>query len=192
MRSNISDQDLTDYALDELDSEQRLYVESMLAVSEECRNDVYEMIDLAMSLEKGFDRESGRLPGELTPEQREKLITFKPRPRYVQTAAAIVAIAAAVAFAFTHPAFWQMPDGAQHVARVSTQVSNYVVDAVTPEDGIDFGGQLANWTQLAEDPVLKKWFTSEWFSGEHAGASASLGATPAWDSMPRTSIEAMP
>jgi hypothetical protein len=194
MRSNVSDQDLTDYALNELDSEQRIYVESMLAVSEECRNDVYEMIDVAMLLEKGFEREGAKLSGEvgeLTAEQREKLIAFRAKPRYFQTTAAVIAAAAAVAFAITNPALWQVPGSAQKVAQVSTQVSNYVVDAVTPNDGIDFVGQLANVKQLADDPVLKKWFDSEWFSGDH-GQSASLGGVSAWDSMPRTSFEAMP
>ncbi len=192
MRSEISDQDLTDYALNELGDEQRLYVESMLAVSEECRNDVYQMIDLAMLIEKGFDREGVAVGGELTPEQRDKLITFKPRPRYFETAAAVLAAAAVAAFAVTHPTLWQVPGGAQQVARVSTQVSNYVVDAVTPDDGIDFVGQLANWTQLAEDPVLKKFFTSEWFSGDHGMQSASFGGSGAWDPMPHASFEATP
>lgn len=189
MRSNISDQDLTDYALNELESEDRLYVESMLAVSEECRHDVYEMIDLAMLIEKGFEREESKVAGELTAEQREKLITFKPRPRYVETAAAVLAAAAAVAFALSHPGLWQVPKNAQQVAMVSTQVSNYVVEAVTQEDGIDFVGQLANWKQLADDPVLKKWFDSEWFSGEHGGQAASLGGSGSWDPMPRASFE---
>ncbi|MGB8166808.1 MAG: hypothetical protein WCF18_04910 [Chthoniobacteraceae bacterium] len=192
MRSQISDQDLTDYALNELDAEHRIYVESMLAVSEECRNDVYEMIDVAMLLEKGFERESAAVSDGLTAEQREKLISFKPRPGYVETAAAIFAAAAAVAFAISHPGIWQVPGGAQQVARVSTQVSNYVVDAVTPDDGIDFVGQLANVTQLAEDPVLKKWFNSEWFSGDHGGQSASLSGGAAWDPMPRASFDVMP
>ncbi len=192
MRSQISDQDLTDYSLNELEPEQRIYVESMLAVSEECRNDVYEMIDMAMLLERGFEREAAKVPGELTVEQREKLITFRPRPRYVETAAAVFAAAAAVAFALTHPGLWQVPGGAQQVAMVSTQVSNYVVDAVTPDDGIDVVGQLANWAQLAEDPVLNKWFNSEWFAAEHGGQSASLGSGSAWDPMPRASFDVMP
>jgi len=192
VRSELAEQDLTDYALNELADDQRLYVESMLAVSDECRSDVYEMIDMAMLLEKGFEREAAKIEGELTAEQREKLIAFKPRPRYVETIAGILAAAAAVAFALSHPGLWHVNGGAQHVARVSTQVSNYVVDAVTPDDGIDFVGQLANWSQLAEDPVLKKWFTSEWFSGEHGGQSASLSGAAAWDPMPRASFDAMP
>jgi anti-sigma factor RsiW len=189
MRGAISDQDLTDYALNELGPEERLYVESMLAVSEECRNDVYQMIDVAMLLEQGFEREATAMPGELTAEQREKLIAFTPRVRYWETAAAVLAAAAAVAFAVSHPGVWQMPGGAQKVAQVSTQVSNYVVEAVRPEEGIDFGGQLANWTQLAEDPVLKKWFNSEWFSVEHGGESPSLSGTVP---MPRSSFDVMP
>ena len=192
MRSAISDQDLTDYALNELAPEERIYVESMLAVSEECRHDVYEMIDVAMLLEKGFEREAANVTEELTAEQREKLISFRPRPRYLETAAAMLAVAAAVAFALSHPGFWQVPGGAQQVAMVSTQVSNYVVEAVTPDDGIDFVGQLANWAQLAEDPVLNKWFNSEWFSAEHGGQSASLGSGSAWDPMPRASFDVMP
>ena len=56
MRGKITDQDLTNYALnDGLEPSERLYVESMLAVSEECRNDVYQMIDVATLLEKSFD-----------------------------------------------------------------------------------------------------------------------------------------
>jgi hypothetical protein len=192
VRSDISDQDLTDYALNELEPEQRIYVESMLAVSEECRNDVYEMIDMAMLLEKGFDREGAKLAGELTPEQREKLIAFKPRPRFFETAAAVLAAAAAVAFVISHPDLWQVRGGAQQIASVSKQMSKHVVEAVTPDDGIDFVGQLANVTQLAEDPVLKKWFNSEWFSGDHNTQSGSFGGGSTWDPMPRASIDVMP
>jgi hypothetical protein len=190
VRGAISDQDLTDYALNELGPEERLYVESMLAVSEECRNDVYQMIDLVQLLEKGLEREANPVPEELTAEQREKLIAFRPRPRHWETAAAVFAAAAAVAFAISHPGMWQVPGGAQKVAQVSTQVSNYVVDKVTPDEGIDFGGQLANWTQLAEDPVLKKWFNSEWFSADHGGASAGLGGAAV--AMPHASFDVMP
>ena len=74
MRGKISDQDLTDYALNELPPEERLYVESMFAVSEECRHDVYEMIELTQLMEEGFERESSKVPTLLTQEQREKLL----------------------------------------------------------------------------------------------------------------------
>jgi hypothetical protein len=188
----IPEPDLTAYALNELPQEQRLYVESMLAVSEECRADVCGLIETAMLLEQGFEREGAQVQEGLTAEQREKLINFQPRPRYFETTAALLAAAAALAFAISHPTFWHLPSGARQVARVSTQVSNYVVDAVTPDDGIDFVGQLANWSQLAEDPVLKKFFTSEWFSGEHTVQNASFNVTGSWDPMPRGSFDGMP
>ena len=189
MRGQISDQDLTDYALNELDSAQRLYIESMLAVSEECRNDVYEMIDLALLLEQGFEREQARVDEGLRPDQRASLLTVKTRPQqYVQRIAAVLAAAAVVALTFTHPGMWKWESGGVKVAQVSNQVSSYVVDAVASPDGADFGALLSNWKQLADDPILFKWFDSEWFDrGNQTAASA-----PAWDSMPRTSFEMMP
>ncbi|MEA3212521.1 MAG: hypothetical protein QOE70_5578 [Chthoniobacter sp.] len=191
MRSAISDQDLTDYALNELEANQRIYVESMLAVSEECRNDVYEMIDMAMLIEEGFEREDAKLHPGLTDEQRLKLISIRPRRRHLQKFAAVLAAAAAVALSFAHPGFWQIPGGARQVARVSSQ---YVVGAVTPDDRVDFVAQLANWKQLAEDPMLTQWFNSEWFSGEHGGQSASFSqpSLPNWDPMPRASFDVVP
>lgn len=185
MRSQISDQDLTDYALNELDPTQRLYVESMLAVSEECRNDVYEMIDMAMLIEQGFEREEAKLAETLRPEQRAALLSVKVRPRqYVHRIAAALAAAAAFAFAVAHPDLWQWQTGEGKVAKVST----YVADAMTASDGADFGNLLADWRQLADDPVLTKWFNSEWF--DHATQTAV--ATPVWDPMPRASIDMMP
>lgn len=190
MRSQISDQDLTDYALDELEPTQRIYVESMLAVSEECRNDVYEMIDMAMLIERGFEREEEKTAGMLRPEQRAALLSVKVRPRqYVTRIAASLAAAAAVTFAVLNPAAinpdlskWKSGDG--KVAKVST----YVADAMVSTESPDFGKLLADWKQLADDPVLTKWFNSEWF--DRATSTAASG--PIWDPMPRSSIEMMP
>jgi anti-sigma factor RsiW len=47
MRGRLTEQDLTDYALNELPPDERLYTESMLAVSEECRDDIYRMLELS-------------------------------------------------------------------------------------------------------------------------------------------------
>ena len=51
MNTTIPEQYLTDYALNELGPEERIYVESLLGASEEAREDVYELIDLAVVLE---------------------------------------------------------------------------------------------------------------------------------------------
>ena len=77
MRGKLSDQDLTNYALNELESRERLYVESMLAVSVECRDDVYQTIDVAQMLEEGFERETVQVTAALTPQQRLALLTLR-------------------------------------------------------------------------------------------------------------------
>ena len=126
MRGQISDQDLTDYALNELDPNERLYVESMLAVSDECRNDVYEMIDAAMMIEEGFEREDGVTSLALTTAQRQALLNVHMPSRYLQRTAAVLAAAAAVAFAFVNKDAWIPKMPTAQVARVSSQMSSYV------------------------------------------------------------------
>jgi len=130
MRGKITDQDLTNYALnDGLDPRERLNVESMLAVSEECRGDIYKCIDLAQMLEKGFELEQDHsvLPC-LTEDQRQKLLSARPRVtvvQFVQKTAAALALAACAAFALVHPQFWHAAGG-KSIAQVSSQVSHFV------------------------------------------------------------------
>ena len=137
MRGKITDQDLTNYALnDGLDPRERLYVESMLAVSEECRGDIYKCIDLAQMLEKGFELEQDHsvLPC-LTEDQRQKLLSARPRVtvvQFVQKTAAALALAACAAFALVHPQFWHAAGG-KSIAQVSSQVSHFVDDAWAPQ-----------------------------------------------------------
>ncbi len=159
MRSQISDQDLTDYALDELAPNERLYVESMLAVSEECRNDVYEMIDTAMLLEQVFEREAGHQPLGLTAEQRRALLAVRVPNHFIRRTAAVLAAAAAVAFALVTKEQWLPKGPVAQVARVSSQMGNYVAQAVSAAEGEDFVNQLATFRKLTEDPA--KWLPSQ-------------------------------
>jgi anti-sigma factor RsiW len=177
MRSTISDQDLTDYALNEMAPSRRIYVEGILGTSGECRADVYATIDLALSLEEGFERESRVEVEGLRPEQRLALFVIN-RTGAGRKLAAAFAAAAAVALAVSYPTLSQLNGGAQKVARVSTQMSTYVADAVRTEEHSDLVAQLSNWTQLAEDPVLRKWFSSEWFSHENGMQSNSFESMP--------------
>jgi hypothetical protein len=137
MRGKITDQDLTNYALnDGLDPRERLYVESMLAVSEECRGDIYKCIDLAQLLEKGFEseQEHAELPC-LTEAQRTALLTARPRVKvlpFVRKTAATLALAACAAFALIHPQLWPSASR-QSIAQVSSQVSRFVDDAWAPQ-----------------------------------------------------------
>ena len=107
MRGKISDQDLTDYALNELEPNERLYVESMLAVSEECRNDVYETMDMAMLMEECFERQDAKAPSvELTSAQRQVLLDVRMPNRFFQRSAAALAAAAAITLAFVSKDAW--------------------------------------------------------------------------------------
>lgn len=123
MRGKVSDQDLTDYAMNELPPDERLYVESMLGVSEECRADVYQMLDLGEMLKEGFEADE-RLDESgaellLNEEQRAKVLTV-PRWNFrgfFRQAAAVALLAAGTAFALTRQGFWQ-DRAAQGVAEV--------------------------------------------------------------------------
>jgi anti-sigma factor RsiW len=167
VRSKISDQDLTDYALDELPPNERLYVESMLAVSEECRNDVYETIDAAMMLEEGFEREDGKIQESLglTLEQRRALLDVRMPNYFVRRSVAVLAAAAAVAFALVTRDQWLPQGPAQEITRVSTKVSNYVNQAVSVAEGEDFVNQLQNFRKDS----------SKWLPSQPVGGSAVFG-----------------
>jgi hypothetical protein len=170
MRGKLSDQDLTNYALnDGLDPGERLYVESLLAVSEECRQDIYAMIDIGQLLEEGFEQEvdqAERIP-VLTAEQRNALLDVADRERhpallFVQKAAAIIALAALLGFAVANP----MGVGSKSkIARVSSKVTQMVSQAVgsaSNQDADAFAALVdlhelvddsSSWVQTANDSV---------------------------------------
>jgi hypothetical protein len=168
MRGKLSDQDLTNYALnDGLDPGERLYVESLLAVSEECRQDIYAMIDIGQMLEEGLEQEAdqtGRVPA-LTAEQRNALLDVPERHPawfFVQKAAAVLAMAALLGFAVANP----LGLGSRgKIARVSSKVSQMVTQAVgsaTNQDADAFASLVdlhelvddsSSWVQTANDSV---------------------------------------
>jgi hypothetical protein len=137
MRGKITDQDLTNYALnDGLEPSERLYVESMLAISEECRQDIYRNIELSQMLETGFERLHGDAP-MLTDEQHFALM-HPPVRRFgratLHRAAAVLAMAACAALALANPNLWQMENHRRSLAQVSTQVSRMMSDSITGSD----------------------------------------------------------
>jgi anti-sigma factor RsiW len=194
MRGQISDQDLTDYALNELQPEVRLYVESMLAVSEECRNDVYETIEVSQLLEEGFEaQEEQTSPYTLTAEQREKLLAVRVTPRWMPIAAGLAA-AACAAFAVTNPTILKTGPAAEVAQRVSTALSQAVNTTVAtvsaPEVVEDVDTQIGTFRKLAEDPALRKWFTTDWLSPEFEAPEGPWTPAPAvWDPMPQALLE---
>lgn len=174
MRGKLSDQDLTNYALNELEARERLYVESMLAVSVECRDDVYQMIDVAQMLEEGFERETVKVTATLTPEQRQRLFLPKPRNRvlaFVNKAAATVSLAACVALALVGPEFLKQEKNVRSVAKMQSQMTDIVSTVstvVSPgKEKVDISS-LVNLQTLADD-------SSSWIQA----ASEALPQPPA-------------
>ncbi len=163
MRGRLSDQDLSDYALNELLPEERLYVESMLAVSESCRNDVYEMLEVSQMLEEGFELEDGGSLIALSNEQRQRLIDARPPMAAWQKTKIVLSAAACLAACLSVASQWRANQSGTQMANVSSRVSQMVLDAVDPDnDGsslsrINFGVFAAfaedstNWMPAASD-----------------------------------------
>ena len=161
MRAHISEQDLTDYALNELDPHQRIYVESMLAVSEECRNDVYKMIELSQLLEQGFEREAvfaERQDLHLMPDQRADLTRPHHRAHYViRDVMSAIGLAACVAFClvkFDDSEFSGARAAAGRVAQASKQAAG-AITVQASESGIDLASALASLRELAAESSTK-------------------------------------
>lgn len=163
MRGKITDQDLTDYALNELGPADRLYLESMLAVSDECRNDVCHTIEMARILEEGFEREivaAERKELALRPDQREHLAKPHFTLRYmIRDIASALTLAACVAFAITkldHYDFSNARQAAGRMAHVSSnKASGAMTAAVQATDTIDFAKYMVSLRSLAEEGARK-------------------------------------
>lgn len=161
MRANFSDQDLTDYALDELDPHDRIYIESMLAASEECREDVCRMIDLAQLLETGFEREIGRTRVvSLKPEQRAVLTRPHFQARYaLRDIASAIGLAACAAFAITHFSAFDSQRAATTIDRVANvsagmkqKVSATVTHVVKSPETAEVKSKFESLRALVADP----------------------------------------
>lgn len=172
MRAQLSEQDLTDYALNELAAPKRFYVESMLAVSEECRNDIYETIETAMMIEQGFELAEDRTAITLTTEQRGALLAVRGPNHFLRRSVAGLAAAAALALAFVHKDTW-LPRGpvSAEVARVSSQMTHYVAQAVSSTDAEDFVSPLESFRKLTDEP-------GKWLPTQPPAGATIFGAGP--------------
>lgn len=158
MRGPLSEQDLTDYALNELQPEERIYVESMLAASEECRNDVCETIEMARLLEQGYERELVAAEIQdlaLKPDQRNHLVRPHFTFRYImRDVASALALAACVAFTITKldsAPFVGARKAMNKMAAVTTGAKDKVNVAIQANDGIDLAKALASLREMAEE-----------------------------------------
>ena len=158
MRGKLSEQDLTDYALNELSDVDRLYVESMLAASEECRNDICETIEMAQLLEHGFEREliaAERKDLALRADQRSELVKPHFTLRYaLRDAASALGLAACVAFAIANLDRFEFPRArmaAGRVAEASSKAADAMTVAVQTPEKIDLGKVLSSLREMAEE-----------------------------------------
>ena len=131
MRGRLTEQDLTNYALNELPPDERLYAESMLGLSDECRNDVCQMLELGELLKDGFAAHDDTQVLELSAEQRSKVLEV-PAWHWrgiLQKAAAILLLAAGSAFLVTRPGFWNHGGGtADRLASAGQAVQGMVAE----------------------------------------------------------------
>jgi len=160
MKAKISEQELTDYALNELGPEERIYVETMLGADEKAREDVYKTIDLAMMLDAGFERQQDREPAVLSMEQRRALMNLRGPNIFLRNSVAALAVAACVAFAFVFHEAW-MPR--LHLSRTMAAASasgQSGLRASAAEQETDFVSQILHVGQFTDDPLLRKWFST--------------------------------
>ena len=158
MRGPLTEQDLTDYALDELPPHERIYVESTLAASEECRNDVCEMIEMARLLEQAYERETvvaERQELALHSEQRAQLSRPHFTLRYaLRDVASALALAACVAFAITkldEPSMAGARFAVSKIAAGSKQAADTMTASVQTGEGVDLAKALASLREMAEE-----------------------------------------
>ena len=158
MRGHLSEQDLTDYALNELNDVDRLYVESMLAASEECREDIVATIEMAQMLEDGFEQELFVAECQdvaLRDEQRTELVRPHFTIRYaLRDVASALGLAACVAFAITSLDRYEFPRArlaADRVAEASSKAADAMTVAVQAPEKIDLGKVLSSLRSMAEE-----------------------------------------
>ncbi|MEY5026510.1 MAG: hypothetical protein RLZZ244_2038 [Verrucomicrobiota bacterium] len=117
MKDHLSQQDIVDYALNELDPRERLYVESLMLGSDALREDACEMIEMARLLEQGFAE--GHLPPSLQAEfdfslgdSRRRLVLEHSPSMFWKTAGRVAlamgSLAACVAFSVAAPVVWNL------------------------------------------------------------------------------------
>ncbi len=187
MTAKVSEQDLTDYALNELGPEERIYVETVLAGSEEAREDVYALIDMAMMLDAGFDREQIMEPAVLTAEQRRALMSVRGPNIFLRNSAAVLAAAACVALAFAHLDSW-LPRLHVPQAKMASAPGQAGLQASVVGAEPDFVKQIMQFRELAEDQALRRLFNSLTLpSGASPAPAINMDAV--LDSMP---LEFMP
>ncbi len=103
----LSEIDITNYVLNELEPSERLFVESLMLGCKESRADALAMMETARLLEEGLDKELTGLDLGLDQTRREKIFAYRSSSPVWRTlrdgAATFAALAACVAFSVVAP-----------------------------------------------------------------------------------------
>ena len=133
MKDRLRQVDITNYALNELEPRERLYVESIMLGCDSTRTDVLEMIEMAQLLEEGFEAEMGGQEFILDASRRNKVlgnvVTEGVWHHVWRTAAAAVTLAACLVFSVAAPVVWNS------VSRPSvSSADNDIAEGLARED----------------------------------------------------------
>ena len=111
----LSEIDITNYVLNELEASERLFVESLMLGCNESRADALAMMETARLLEEGLDKELTGLDLGLDQIRRDKIFAYRSSGsawRTVRDAAAtFAALAACVAFSVAAPSLSRLALG---------------------------------------------------------------------------------
>lgn len=102
----LSETDITNYVLNELEPSERLFVESLMLGCEESRSDALAMMEVARLLEAGLDKELSGTELELDQTRREQIFAYKSGTIWSALGNAVstfAALAACVAFSVAAP-----------------------------------------------------------------------------------------
>jgi hypothetical protein len=110
----LSEVDITNYVLNELEPSERLFVESLMLGCDASRADALAMMETARLLEEGLDRELLGLEIALDQPRRERIFAYKSGSVWGalgHAASTLAALAACVAFSVAAPALSRLALG---------------------------------------------------------------------------------
>ena len=122
----LSEVDITNYVLNELEPSERLFVESLMLGCDASRQDALAMMETARLLEEGLDRELSGLEIALDQPRRERIFAYKSGSVWGalgHAASTLAALAACVAFSVAAPALSRLAlgrDGTQNQANLQS------------------------------------------------------------------------
>jgi hypothetical protein len=162
----LSEIDITNYVLNELEPSERLFVESLMLGCEKSRQDALTMMEMARLLEEGMDRELAAPQFELDPRRRETIFAYKAGSLWqtLKNAGATVAtLAACVAFSVAAPSLSRLALVSNKVHSQSDAYAGVSGDGSSVADVLDPGAfpsfaddssdslEPAPGTQVSED-----------------------------------------